>query len=102
MSGRASPTETADACPEAPPPEALAPVPASPVGQGPGLPSLPSPRAPTYRALPGSAFEGLPKSPCPLLAGLTGFLPSLLCSCLGFAVCIFFFPLFKSQAKGKR
>lgn len=54
------------------------------------------------RALRGSAFEGLPAPRFPLLAGLRGFLPDLLCPCLGFAVCIFFSPLFKSQAKGKR
>lgn len=68
MSSQASPTETADACPRGP---AAGTVPASPVMQGPGLWSLLSfVQPPAHRALPGSAFEGLPRPPCPLLAGL--------------------------------
>lgn len=95
-SGRASPAEPTDACPEA--------TAGRPPLRRPHLLSCGARGSCHWarRALRGSAFKGLP-TPCfPLLAGLRGFLPDLLCPCLGFAVCIFFSPLFKSQAKGKR
>lgn len=99
MSSQASPTETADACPRGP---AAGTVPASPVMQGPGLWSLLSfvqpPLTELFRAAPSKAAQ----TPLPPPRGPQGFLPGLLCSSLEFAVCIFFFPLFKSQAKGKR